>query len=253
MIFRGLAVPGCQGLNQTEDLVAIWKTMGKERFQNYRATFTILDIPLVKREWINDLVEGKPFSASCPPVWKNWINKFIYTPLRTEKKKKKRSKIQQLPMSRNDNDIIKTIYNYFKGNPVEFERCAIELVRLMDKNIVRCNITRPTRDGGRDAIGEYSIGLEENSINVDFAVEAKLHDAKNPVGVKELSRLLSRLRYRQFGILVTTSYIGKQAYEEVLNDSHPVILISAVDILKILKDAGINTKSKLRHWLKKNF
>jgi hypothetical protein len=33
-------------------------------------------------------------------------------------------------------------------------------------------------------------------------------------GVREMSRLISRLRHRQFGVLVTTSYVDNQAYRE---------------------------------------
>lgn len=43
-VFRGLAVPGFPGVPQTQDLIAIWKSVNGERFQNYRATFTILDL-----------------------------------------------------------------------------------------------------------------------------------------------------------------------------------------------------------------
>jgi hypothetical protein len=45
-------------------------------------------------------------------------------------------------------------------------------------------------------------------ISLDFALEAKCYAPENGVGVKELSRLISRLRHRQFGILVTTSFLG---------------------------------------------
>jgi hypothetical protein len=53
VIFRGLAVPGAGSMSFTEDLVAVWKTDAGSRFQNYRAIFTILDIPKIKREWIS--------------------------------------------------------------------------------------------------------------------------------------------------------------------------------------------------------
>jgi hypothetical protein len=43
VVFRGLAVPGAADLSPTDDLVAIWRTSGDQRFQNYRATFTLLD------------------------------------------------------------------------------------------------------------------------------------------------------------------------------------------------------------------
>jgi hypothetical protein len=49
--FKGLAVPGFMGLPATSDLVAVWKTSEGQRFQNYRATFTILDVPVVGRTW----------------------------------------------------------------------------------------------------------------------------------------------------------------------------------------------------------
>ncbi|MCP1762460.1 O-acetyl-ADP-ribose deacetylase (regulator of RNase III) [Bradyrhizobium japonicum] len=36
-------------------------------------------------------------------------------------------------------------------------------------------------------------------------LEAKCYGSGNSVGVREMSRLISRLRHRQFGVLVTTS------------------------------------------------
>jgi Restriction endonuclease AspBHI N-terminal/Restriction endonuclease len=76
-------------------------------------------------------------------------------------------------------------------------------------------ITRRSIDGGRDAIGRYRLGPSADPITVDFALEAKCYRPELPgqsgtarqVGVKETARLISRLRHRQFGILVTTSYI----------------------------------------------
>jgi hypothetical protein len=54
--FLGLAVPGAEGMGSDDDLVAVWRTSKAGcRFQNYRATFTILDIPVVLRAWINDI------------------------------------------------------------------------------------------------------------------------------------------------------------------------------------------------------
>jgi hypothetical protein len=56
-------------------------------------------------------------------------------------------------------------------------------------------------------------------MSLDFALEAKCYAPENGVGVKELSRLVSRLRHRQFGILVTASFLGHQAYQELENTS----------------------------------
>ena len=114
--------------------------------------------------------------------------------------------------------------------------------------IGHCDITKPWRDGGRDAIGTYRIGLGPSAIEVEFALEAKCYKPGLNVGVRELSRLLSRLRHRQFGILVTTSYLGSQAYTELKEDGHPVVIISAEDIVSLLKER-IGSISSITYWL----
>jgi hypothetical protein len=114
-------------------------------------------------------------------------------------------------------------------------------------------VTRPTRDGGRDVVGLYAIGPETDPIRLDFALEAKCYRPGNPVGVKEVARLISRLRYRQFGVLVTTSPLHEQAYKEVRDDGHPVIILAGRDLVKILKDHGLGTKSALLAWLTERY
>ena len=66
--------------------------------------------------------------------------------------------------------------------------------------------------------------------------------------VREISRLISRLRHRQFGILITTSYVDRQAYREIKEDGHPIIVVSAVDIIGIMKKSGIGTVNELQTW-----
>lgn len=100
----------------------------------------------------------------------------------------------------------------------------------MDRNITDYDLTRPWRDGGRDAIGNYRIGYLDNTISVEFALEAKCKQPDSGSGIRETSRLISRLRHRQFGIFVTTSYVANQAYKEILEDQHPVVIISGIDI-----------------------
>ena len=114
-------------------------------------------------------------------------------------------------------------------------------------------LTRPCRDGGRDAIGRFRIGVGAASILVDFALEAKCYGITNPVGVRELSRLISRLRHRQFGILVTTSFVDTQAYREIKEDQHPVIVISATDIVDLLRANGLANVEAVTQWLENDF
>ena len=102
-------------------------------------------------------------------------------------------------------------------------------------------------------MGTYSIGKEESSVKVEFALEAKCYSLNNGVNVKETSRLISRLRHRQFGVLVTTSYVGLQAYKEIVEDQHPVVVLCGKDVVKLLRRSGINTVRSVTNWLQENF
>lgn len=134
-------------------------------------------------------------------------------------------------------------------DPFAFEAVAVAIARLFMPDIGHCDITRPWRDGGRDAVGAYRIGTGRSSIEVEFALEAKCYDPKGKgVGVKELCRLLSRLRHRQFGILITTSYLASQAYTELRADKHPVVIISGGDIVNTLKNR-IGSLATIAKWL----
>jgi hypothetical protein len=79
--FHGLAAPGALHVEETEDLVAIWKTKGATRFQNYRAVFTILDAPQIPRAWIDELVEGHGSGSNAPEAWREWIATGTYRAL----------------------------------------------------------------------------------------------------------------------------------------------------------------------------
>lgn len=253
VIFRGLAAPGSRIFKPIDDLVAVWKNTGGKRFQNYRACFTILNAQVIKRSWINDLLDGNPLSASCPETWRSWVETGDYNALKAEPTIAFRKKAEQLPSSQNNRRMIDCIHKYFKDDAFGFEHCAAKIVSLMDENVVNYNVTRPWRDGGRDATGQYRIGSKGDNIKVDFAIEAKCFEPGKALGVKHTSRLISRLKHRQFGILVTTSYVGEQAYSEIREDGHPVIVISAEDIANILTDAGIGTAKDVSEWLRNNF
>ena len=54
-------------------------------------------------------------------------------------------------------------------------------------------------------------------------------------------------------MLITTSYVDLQAYREVKEDQHPIIIISAVDIVELLKTAGHSDVSAVRAWLAREF
>jgi hypothetical protein len=247
--FLGLAVPGVEGMPQTEDLVAVWRTSGGKRFQNYRASFTILDVAAVSRTWIEQIRAGNAMTVDAPTDWRSWVDRGKYTPLTAEPTIEYRTKDEQLPSSPEETAIIRAIHEYYKDDPIGFERCATEIVKIMDANFIEFNLTRPSRDGGRDALGQYRIGYGPSSVLVDVALEAKCYSPSNSVGVRELSRLISRLRHRQVGVLVTTSYVAQQAYKEIKEDGHPIMIVCGVDIVRILRNNGIASVAQTRRWL----
>lgn len=138
-------------------------------------------------------------------------------------------------------------------NAYDFEACDCKIAQIMDSNIVMIEPTRHTRDGGRDAVDKYRVVPADAGIEIEFALEVKRYQMTSSVGVKETSRLISRIKNRQFGIFVTTSFVGYQAYKEIVEDQHPVIILSGIDIVKILMNAGINSEMLLQEWLDTNF
>lgn len=251
--FLGLAVPGAAGMPSTQDLVAVWRHASGQRFQNYRAVFTILNVPVLKRAWLDDIRTGSPLSDNAPPEWRAWINGGQPLALRSVPVISHRTREEQLPTDAADRCMLEAIYGRFVGRPHDFEICAARIAEMLLPGIVSIDVTRPTRDGGRDAVGRYRIGSNATSIEVDFALEAKCHAPGTSAGVGMTARLISRLRHRQFGIFVTTSYINTQAYKEIQEDRHPVLVVCGVDIVKILKDAGMRDKAAVDDWLDSMF
>ena len=257
--YKGLAVPGFAGLPATSDLVAVWKNSNGQRFQNYRAVFTILDAPQVSRDWIDDLQERKSHSAHAPVAWREWVENGRYRALTAESTTVIRNQEAQLPDTPVKAAILKTVWEHFRDTPHTFEAFAARLFQMHDQRIIIDEITRAAADGGRDAVGRYLLGLRDDPVYAEFSLEAKCYrppligQSANSVGVKEVSRLISRIRHRQFGVLVTTSVIGRKAYEEVRKDGHPIIFLSGKDVADILTTNGFNTPALVKTMLENEF
>ena len=255
VMFCGLAVPGDRRMNPQDALVSVWAQNNDGRYQNYKAIFTVLDVPNIDQRWLNDLENGMGYESQyAPKVWKKWVDNGSYTPLITEKNPiLYRKANEQIPAPESlECFMLKQIIAYF-DDPYTFELFACKLVQIMDSNIINIEQTRRTRDGGRDAVGKYRVGLPTGGIEIEFALEAKRYNLNNSVGVKETARLISRIKHSQFGIFVTTSFIGDQAYKEIIEDQQPIVVIAGKDIVDILISAGINSSEILRDWLDANF
>jgi hypothetical protein len=49
-----------------------------------------------------------------------------------------------------------------------------------------------------------------------------------------MKRLLSRLKHRDIGVFVTTSFFDQQVQQELIDDRHPVLLITGGDVARLL-------------------
>ena len=253
--FKGLAVPGNPIFSQTEDLVSVWKSKNGQRFQNYKAIFSVLSLEKISREWITDIQKGNTLSKNCPDVWKKWIDTGNYKILKAIDEKKIKTKEEQMPQDPLGKKLLKIIYEYFSKvkSEYDFEYFAVKIFQMTDPDKVQDSIvTQSSRDGGRDAIGKYKIGTNNNSYKFSYHLEAKRYE-KNGIGVRYTSRLISRIKHREFGVFVTTSYIAEQAYKEIIEDNHPIIFITGRDIVEILIKSGINSEKNLKIFLEKNF
>jgi hypothetical protein len=250
--FRGLLAPGSDRLSGEEDLVAVWRTTRRQRFQNYRARFTVLDVPSVSRAWIDQLTTGEPLGTSCPTAWQTWVESGTYLPLLAPPTMIIRSREEQQPVPV-DKPLLALIYQHFKDRPHDFEQFAADLWRMREPNVDKIDVTRPWRDGGRDAVGDYLLGPSSDPVPVEFALEAKCYAPTSGVGVRGTSRLISRLRHRQFGVLVTTSHLDNQAYREIREDGHPVVVLAGRDLVDILKDNGLDSSAAIQRHLDENY
>ena len=237
--FLGLAAPGNPKLSPDKDLVAFWRTIDEKRFQNYEAYFTVLDTyEPISRAWLNALIYDHENSLQfAPDVGKRFIKQGRngIMPLIAKKLLKVPDKYAQLQSDNEGMACLEKIRTHYAQNAYGFEN----------------SLTRPWRDGGRDALEYYVIGNGSKAnypLRIDCALEAKCYSPNNSVGVREMSRLILRIRYRQFGIMMTTRYVHKQAYEEVIEDGHPLLIVSACDIAQILRHSSV-TSENIDEWL----
>ena len=266
--FVGLAVPGIKGKPTKDWLTAVWGcNEDGDRFQNYKAFFTILNTTSgsndetgagINLAWLNDIEKGNAYdSVYAPKAWKNYIKKRRYSPLLSRVITYKHSVEDQLPQDTLKSKMLEYLHDYFikKDRRYSFEQFAADIVESLDDSVVDIEVTRPYKDGGFDAVGRYKIYKNvENSVFVEFYLQAKCYGRKKPVTVSDTARLIARIKNRQFGIMITMSYIADQAYKEVVEDGHPIVFINGKDIIEYLfSECELRSVESLNRWLENNY
>lgn len=266
--FLGLAVPGIKGKPTKDWLTAVWGcNKNGDRFQNYKSFFTILNTSSgsvnntgfgINLAWLNDIEIGKSFDSIYAPFeWRKYILRENFSALISKTEKFVKSKAQQLPSNQVQIQMLERIQNYFvtKDGGYSFEKFACDMTEYIDPSVMSIDVTRPFKDGGIDGEGRYRIFLNvENTVYVEFYLQAKCYSSNTPVAVKDTSRLISRIKNRQFGIMFTTSYVATQAYEEILTDGHPIVIINGKNIIEyVFDELEIRDTTQLEQWLTRNY
>jgi hypothetical protein len=125
--------------------------------------------------------------ANCPGPWRTWVETGRYTPLLAPPTVIIRSREAQHPLAA-DKPLLYLVYEHFKERPHDFEQFAADLMRRGYAEVDRIDVTRPWRDGGRDAVGDYLLGPAADPVAVEFALEAKCYAPERGVGVRETGK-----------------------------------------------------------------
>lgn len=82
-VFRGLAIPGSASEILGDPLEIVSRTINGESFENYKATFSILDDKTISGIWIRDCVEAGQLlldHQEAPGTWKRWVESGDFSP-----------------------------------------------------------------------------------------------------------------------------------------------------------------------------
>ena len=250
--FLGLAAPGNPNIAPGKDLVASWKKVNDKTFQNYEAYFTILDTGKtpVTREWIKSLIYDHSHSLNyAPEAWKSFIKygRKGIIPLRPHSGCIVPNKYDQLQSDEEGMQCLNIIRERYKNDKRGFEVCAANIVCKMDTNYQSFVFSDTWRDGGTNVTGKYVIsqsGKVNIPISLGCALEAKCCDVDNGINLKEMSRLIARIKEQQMGVFVTTSYVDS----EVVENGYPVLILTASDIAAVLRNNSISSRN-IHDWL----
>ena len=126
--FKGLIVHGNSNYDDKDILTAVWASKENgDRFQNYKAIFTLLDTKeessnepnksSIDLRWLDDIKNELCYESVYVQIsYKRWVKKGIYTPFETIRLNNVRTKEEQLPSEPQKLKMLKIIHDYFYDN-----------------------------------------------------------------------------------------------------------------------------------------
>lgn len=129
-----------------------------------------LNSPTFPPGWLDSLLHPASGSADhpmTPAPWRQWVQGRGYSPLLAPATTQHRSRAAQEPAADADRSLLQVLWSHFRERPIDFEPCAGELFRLNAPNVDSLEVTRASRDGGRDATGHYAIGPPADRVRLE--------------------------------------------------------------------------------------
>jgi hypothetical protein len=183
---------------------------------------------VIERTGLQEFIAGQARrSSGAPEIWNQWVQTGKYQALTSEPTTVIRTVAEQMPDTDNKADL-RAVFQHFKDSPHQFEGFAARVFQMHDTRVIIDQVTQASIDGGRDAIGLYVLGLNDDPVYVDFAGDRR--DGGE-----------YRRRSRDFApdLALATSSIWRsgyhlcnrrQGYEEVRGDRHPIIFIAGKEL-----------------------
>ncbi len=227
------------GVCVLSDLADAWMEERGQRVRNYMAKLDVLPIEICPITWIRSRVAGAEVHA--PVQWREYARSGRHGRLVTFAKHV-RGKDEQLPPEGSAER--RLLHTLNEIDPFDFERLVVRAFTSLDISH-EIHGTRRSRDGGFDFHGSFRLP-PPLSYGVDLKGEVKRYNPEaNPVGPKDVARLVARLQRGEHGVFVTNSTFTQQAQEEVLEDRYPVDLLHGQRLTALLAHCGATRNGEL--------
>jgi hypothetical protein len=247
LMFHGI------GVITKAELVVQREEKTRRTFPNYVFDIALLDLASENEslnwEWINarrnSAMTAEESLKLAPLSWRKWVNNGPAAVLGLRRNVVTKSvvseKMQRPSAGSSEDQILKSIYNYYSSKKHRFEALAefISQEVLGSQGVAYKAgwITQGGGDGGFDFVGSIDldpVGSLKSSRQVVLG-QAKCEKLDKPTNGLHIARLAARLRRGWVGIYVTTSYFSVSVQREVLTDRYPVILIDGARVASVVR------------------
>ena len=207
-------------------------------------------------DWINarrnPKLSNEETNKLAPASWRQWVKEgstSLYKVRRNISVPKIIPEYEQKPLKGSkEEEILKTIYNYYQNKQHIFELLALRVTQeIFEEEGTSFKpgwVTSKSGDRGIDFVGRVDISSQMAALKIVVLGQAKCEALIKPTNGLHIARTVARLKRGWFGVYVTTSYFSANVQLEVLDDQYPIMLVCgkklAETVSKILYKKGIS-------------